>query len=82
MEADKERALSEREHLHTARAFSEAGNKVSELRTKLKSAINKSRYVPSVRTIRFVRCFGSAGLTGSHQSQGGYMAKCFSGTGL
>lgn len=43
MEADKERALSEREHLHTARAFSEAGNKVSELRTKLKSAINKSR---------------------------------------
>ena len=44
MDSDKERALSEKEHLDTARAFSEAGNKVTELRTKLKSAINKSRY--------------------------------------
>ncbi|KAJ7389982.1 SH3 domain-binding protein 5-like [Desmophyllum pertusum] len=43
MESDKERALSEREHLHTARAFSEAGSKVAELRSKLKSAISKSR---------------------------------------
>jgi len=43
MESDKERALSEREHLETARAFSEAGSRVTELRTKLKSAINKSR---------------------------------------
>ncbi len=44
MESDKERALSEREHLETARAFGEAGSQVVELRTKLKSAINKSRY--------------------------------------
>ena len=44
MESDKERALSEREHLETARAFGEAGSKVTELRTKLKSAISKSRY--------------------------------------
>ena len=44
MDSDKDRALSEKEHLDTARAFSEAGNKVTELRTKLKSAINKSRY--------------------------------------
>jgi len=43
MESDKERALSEREHLVTARAFSEAGSIVTELRTKLKSAISKSR---------------------------------------
>ena len=45
MESDKERALCEREHLETARAFSEAGNQVTELRTKLKSAITKSRYM-------------------------------------
>lgn len=44
IESDKERALSEKEHLDTARTFSEAGNKVTELRTKLKSAISKSRY--------------------------------------
>ena len=43
MESDKERVRSERDHLQTARAFSEAGNKVKELRAKLKSAINKSR---------------------------------------
>lgn len=43
MESDKERALSEKEHLATARTFSAAGSKVTELRTKLKSAINKSR---------------------------------------
>lgn len=43
MESDKERALSEREHLETARAFSQAGSQVTELRTKLKSAISKSR---------------------------------------
>ncbi|CAH3023232.1 unnamed protein product [Porites evermanni] len=43
MESDKERVRSEKDHLQTARAFSEAGNKVKELRTKLKSAINKSR---------------------------------------
>lgn len=42
-EADKKRALQAQEHLHTARAFSEAGKKVMELRTKLKSAIKKSR---------------------------------------
>ncbi|KAK2570390.1 SH3 domain-binding protein 5-like [Acropora cervicornis] len=42
-EADKNRALQAQEHLHTARAFSEAGNKVMELRSKLKSAIKKSR---------------------------------------
>ncbi|XP_067020772.1 SH3 domain-binding protein 5-like isoform X2 [Acropora muricata] len=42
-EADKKRALQAQEHLHTARAFSEAGNKVMELRNKLKSAIKKSR---------------------------------------
>lgn len=43
MESDKERALSEREHLETARAFSQAGSQVTDLRTKLKSAISKSR---------------------------------------
>lgn len=43
MESDMERVRSEKDHLQTARAFSEAGNKVKELRTKLKSAINKSR---------------------------------------
>ncbi|KAL9968222.1 hypothetical protein ACROYT_G026572 [Oculina patagonica] len=43
MESDKERALSEREHLETARAFGQAGSQVVELRTKLKSAISKSR---------------------------------------
>ena len=44
MESDKERALSEKEHLETAQAFSEAGRKVTELKSKLNSAINKSRY--------------------------------------
>ena len=44
MESDKERALSEKEHLETAQAFSEAGRKVTELKSKLNSTINKSRY--------------------------------------
>lgn len=43
MESDKERALREKEHLETAQAFSEAGRKVTELKSKLNSAINKSR---------------------------------------
>ena len=65
MESDKERALSEREHLETARAFSEAGSRVTELRTKLKSAINKSRYIVQFPLCDFLGFVHSVHLLGS-----------------